>query len=134
DPLYFPGRIEDLDLGFRGWMAGWKGYYVPSSRAYHRGFGSFGPAFGASGCDRLAARNSLIFAWKNLAGRRLAAHLAWLPWRLRPATGGGRGGFATALVEALVRLGSVLRARRALAVGRGGWTSRQEAFFRQFGW
>ena len=22
DPLYFPGRIEDLDLGFRGWMAG----------------------------------------------------------------------------------------------------------------
>ena len=23
DPVYFPGRIEDLDLGFRGWMAGW---------------------------------------------------------------------------------------------------------------
>ena len=26
DPLYHPGRIEDLDLGFRGWMAGWRGY------------------------------------------------------------------------------------------------------------
>jgi len=25
DPVYFPGRIEDLDLGFRGWMAGYKG-------------------------------------------------------------------------------------------------------------
>ena len=25
DRLYHPGRIEDLDLGFRGWMAGWKG-------------------------------------------------------------------------------------------------------------
>ena len=42
DSLYFPGRIEDLDLGFRGWMAGWRGYYVPESMAYHRGFGSFG--------------------------------------------------------------------------------------------
>ena len=52
DPLYFPGRIEDLDLGFRGWMAGWRGYYVPEAVAYHRGFGSFGPAFGAEGCDR----------------------------------------------------------------------------------
>ena len=49
DPIYFPGRIEDLDLGFRGWMAGWKGYYVPESVAYHRGFGSFGPAFGRDG-------------------------------------------------------------------------------------
>ena len=40
DPVYFPGRIEDLDLGFRGWMAGLKGYYEPRSVAYHRGFGT----------------------------------------------------------------------------------------------
>ena len=50
DPIYFPGRIEDLDLGFRGWMAGWRGYYVPESVAYHRGFGSFLPSFGQDGC------------------------------------------------------------------------------------
>ena len=43
DPIYFPGRIEDLDLGFRGWMAGYRGYYVPESVAYHWGFGTFGP-------------------------------------------------------------------------------------------
>src|SRR5262249_11989451 len=43
DPVFFPGRIEDLDLGFRGWMAGYKGYYEPRSVAYHRGFGTFGP-------------------------------------------------------------------------------------------
>ena len=46
DPIYFPGRIEDLDLGFRGWMAGYRGYYVPESVAYHRGFGTFGPQLG----------------------------------------------------------------------------------------
>ncbi len=132
DPVYFPGRIEDLDLGFRGWMAGWKGYYVPASVAYHRGFGSFAPAFGRTGCDLLAVRNTLIFAWKNLSGRRLAAHLAWLPIRVVHALATGRKTFLSALVQAVARLGDVWRARRALAVGQGSWTARQELFFRQF--
>ncbi|HEX8202588.1 MAG TPA: glycosyltransferase, partial [Isosphaeraceae bacterium] len=127
DPLYFPGRIEDLDLGFRGWMAGWRGYYVPEAVAYHRGFGSFEPAFGRAGCDRLALRNTLLFAWKNLRGPRLAAHLAWLPPRLAVALARGRTAFALALLDALARLGPALAARRALAVGRDGWTGRQEA-------
>src|SRR5437763_7327377 len=117
DPIYFPGRIEDLDLGFRGWMAGWAGYYVPEAVAYHRGFGSFAPAFGRAGCDRLAARNTLLFAWKNLAGRRLVGHLAWLPVRLLHALATGRTTFVTALAGAIARLGAVLTARRALAVG-----------------
>lgn len=132
DPIYFPGRIEDLDLGFRGWMAGWRGYYVPESVAYHRGFGSFGPAFGSGGCDRLAARNTLIFAWKNLGGLRLAGHLAWLPARLAHALALGRPGFGLALFEALGRLGEVAKGRRALAVGGEGWVERQEAFFDRF--
>ena len=132
DPIFFPGRIEDLDLGFRGWMAGWRGYYVPESVAYHRGFGSFGPAFGPSGCDRLAARNTLLFAWKNLSGRRLAAHLAWLPLRVAFAVGSGRAGFVRALCEALARVGTVVATRREQAVGSGDWVQRQEAFFDRF--
>jgi N-acetylglucosaminyl-diphospho-decaprenol L-rhamnosyltransferase len=134
DPLYFPGRIEDLDLGFRGWMAGWKGYYIPESLAYHKGFGSFGPAFGRSGCDRLAARNSLLFAWKNLGGLRLATHLAWLPVRLAHDLASRRADFAVALFEALTRLGDVRSARRTLAEGGGLSIVRQEAFFQQFRW
>src|SRR5206468_3980661 len=82
EPVYLPGRIEDLDLGFRGWMAGYKGYYEPGSVAYHRGFGTFGPELGRATCDRLAIRNSFLFAWKNLRGTRLAAHLCWIPPRL----------------------------------------------------
>jgi GT2 family glycosyltransferase len=136
DPVFFPGQIEDLDLGFRGWMAGWRGYYVPGSLAFHRGFGSFEPAFGRAGCDRLAARNSLIFAWKNLSGPRLATHLGWLPVRLAYALATRRVTFAMALVEAVARLGQVASARRALALalGREGWSDRQEAFFRRFSW
>lgn len=134
DELYFPGRIEDLDLGFRAWMAGCRGYYVPDSVAYHRGFGSFGPAFGAGGCDRLALRNTLLFAWKNLAGRRLAAHLSWLFLRLAHAAVTGRTGVIGAFVEALRRLDGARRQRRSMAVGSGDWTSRQEAFFHRFRW
>ena len=134
DPVYFPGRIEDLDFGFRGWMAGWSGHYVPASVAYHRGFGSFGPAFGRVGCDTLAARNTILFAWKNLAGRRLAAHFAWLPLRIVYALARGRTEFAAALLGAVARLGPVLASRRTMAVGHGPWVGRQEAFFRQFRW
>ena len=134
DPLYLPGRIEDLDLGFRGWMAGWRGYYVPESIAYHRGAASFGPTFGAAGCDRLAMRNSLLFAWKNLSGPRLAEHLAWLPARLAHALMTGRVHTLGAFAEAVVRLRATLRARRMQAVGLGDWDRRQDAFFRQFHW
>jgi GT2 family glycosyltransferase len=136
DPIFFPGRIEDLDLGFRGWMAGLRGYYVPGALSYHRGFASFRPAFGNERCDRLAARNSLIFAWKNLHGIRLAAHLAWIPVRLLHALAVRRPTFALALAEALARIGAVATARRSLsdALGRIGWSARQEAYFRRFRW
>jgi GT2 family glycosyltransferase len=133
DPVYFPGRIEDLDLGFRGWMKGWRGYYAPQSVAYHQGAGSFGPTFGSEGCEVLALRNSLLFCWKNLAGLRLASHLGWLPVRL--AYWGLRGRHVGAVFgEALSRLGPVLRARRSLGVGGPSWCRRQDEFFRQFAW
>jgi GT2 family glycosyltransferase len=134
DELFFPGRIEDLDLGFRAWMAGWKGHYVPEAIAYHQGFGSFEPALGRAGCDRLAARNSLLFAWKNLCGRRLLEHLAWLPARLVHSLATRRLTFAAAFCDALWRLSDVWEARRALAVGQGTWVARQEAFFERFAW
>ncbi len=134
DPLYFPGRIEDLDLGFAGWMAGWPGVYVPNSRSYHRGMASFEPAFGRGGSDRLALRNSLLFAWKNLAGLRLWGHLAWLPARLVHSLLLGRGQFARAFVEAVALRRSALEARRTIGVGGAGWIGRQEAFFDRFRW
>ena len=134
DPLYFPGRIEDLDLGFRGWMAGWRGAYVPDSLAFHKGLGSFGPAFGQSGCDRLAARNTLLFTWSNLSGPRMARHLAWLPARLLHALCTGRPSFPLAFKDALARAGDALENRRQRGVGKGDWTRRQEAFFQCFRW
>jgi len=134
DPIFFPGRIEDLDLGFRGWMAGYRGYYAPDSVAYHRGFGTFGPQLGAAQCDQLASRNSLIFAWKNTSGLRLVCHLLWLPIRVVYAFVSGRVGFIHGLISALARGRRILAARRALLVGQGGWIEKQEAFYRRFQW
>ena len=134
DPIFFPGRIEDLDLGFRAWMAGYRGYYVPESVAFHRGFGSFAPAFGRAGCDRLALRNTLLFTWKNLAGLRFSSHCFWLPVRFLHALFLGRIGALSAMLSAFSRLRPVLSSRRIRRVGLNDWTARQEAFFRRFEW
>jgi N-acetylglucosaminyl-diphospho-decaprenol L-rhamnosyltransferase len=83
DPLYLPGRIEDLDFAFRGFSAGYRAVYVPESHAQHRGCATFGRVFGSSGSDRMALRNTLLFQWKHLrAFSHRAAYLAWLPLRI----------------------------------------------------
>ncbi len=83
DPLYLPGRLEDLDFAFRGYQAGYHARYVPRSVAYHRGMATFGEVFGSDGCDHLALRNTLLFQWKNLrAPRHVARQLAGLPLRI----------------------------------------------------
>jgi GT2 family glycosyltransferase len=134
DPIYFPGRIEDLDLGFRGWMAGYRGYYAATSVAFHQGFGTFEPQLGRSECDMLARRNTFIFMWKNTSGARLLSHLLWLPIRFGHSLLHRRGGFARGMFEAMKRGRQILASRRALGVGQGTWTETQEAYFRRFQW
>jgi GT2 family glycosyltransferase len=134
DPVYFPGRIEDLDLGFRGWMAGYKGYYEPRSVAYHLGLGTFEREVGRARSDSLAVRNSFIFAWKNLGGYRLLRHLSWIPARLGYWLLRGRIDLALSLLGAFRRLHQILGSRKVLGVGCGSWVERQEAFFQRFEW
>lgn len=136
DPIYFPGRIEDLDLGFRGWLRGWRGLYVPTSKAWHKGFGSFEPAFGAAGCDRLALRNTLIFTWRNIRGARLARHFLWLGPRLVHSVFFRRGELVKALGEAVQ---TICRKEVPANLWRPCLPSaehcnRQEEYFRRFSW
>lgn len=119
DPLYLPGRLEDLDLCYRGWLAGWEACYVPQAVAYHKGFGSFHAAYGPAGCDVLALRNTLLFMWKNIRdARHMGEHLAMLPIRLLHSCASAawtpaerRFLFCRALVAALLRLPLALRRR-----------------------
>lgn len=128
DPLYLPGRLEDLDFAYRGYQAGYYARYVPGSLAYHKGQASYNAALGAAASDALALRNTLLFQWKNLRlPRHIARHLAALPLRLAfdalraaVAPPKARFAFTRALVAALkkrhaCRQSSVppLRSRRA---------------------
>jgi len=136
DPLFLPGRLEDLDFAFRGYMAGYHARYVPEAVAYHRGAATFGEVFGESGCEQLALRNTLLFQWKNLRHpAHWARQLTGLPIRLAfdvvraawapPAR---RWAFTRALVAALARLhqlrSSPYRAKRTCR--------REREFFRRF--
>jgi N-acetylglucosaminyl-diphospho-decaprenol L-rhamnosyltransferase len=137
DPIYFPGRIEDLDLGFRGWLRGWRGMYVPKSKAWHKGFGSFEPELGMKTCDRLALRNTLLFTWRNIRGARLARHFLWLGPRLVHSILFRKGELLKAAREAL----QILHRRPATiekpvrcSLPALDYTQRQEDFFRRFSW
>ncbi|MHB8897221.1 MAG: glycosyltransferase family 2 protein [Thermoguttaceae bacterium] len=135
DPIYLPGRIEDLDFCYRGFLAGYHARYVPRSVAYHHGMASFGPAFGHSGNDHLALRNTLLFQWKNLRHpcHRLRQWLN-LPCRavcdlLRAPFVGRRRrwSFWRALLAAL----ALWRRHDSPAV-RPGRLAREREFFRRF--
>jgi N-acetylglucosaminyl-diphospho-decaprenol L-rhamnosyltransferase len=136
DPLYLPGRLEDLDLVFRGYMAGYEARYVPEAVAYHKGEATFRRVYGAEGSRRLALRNTLLFQWKNLRHpRHIARHLCGLAGRLvgdvvRAAWTAPekRFAFTQALLAAMARLPDCLRARR-----RTPHACRLErAYFREF--
>ena len=136
DPLYLPGRLEDLDFAFRGYMAGYHARYVPEAVAYHHGMATFGAVFGPAGCDRLALRNTLLFQWKNLRHPRHVARQALglpvrlvrdvcrVPWVPRER----RWEFIRALIGAMGRLGRLRSAR----FRPSGSVGRERRFFREF--
>ena len=66
DELYLPGRYEDVDLCYRGWKRGWKGYYAPESQKFHEGGTSFKRAFSEEEIQTMVFRNSLLFMLNNI--------------------------------------------------------------------
>ena len=136
DPLYLPGRLEDLDFCYRGYQAGYHALYVPDAVAYHRGMATFGPRYGVAGCDRLALRNTLLFQWKNLrhplhVARQmigLPLRLAWDFCRAAWVAGDRRWMFLRALIEAIGHQGW----GRSTSHPATGTLRRQREFFRQF--
>jgi len=136
DPVFLPGRLEDLDFAFRGFAAGYHARYVPAAVAWHRGMATFGAVYGPDACDQLALRNTLLFQWKNLRtpGSLLRQALG-LPMRLlldqlrAPVAGRGRRwAFTRALFGALARVGRWSRAGHPAA----DHARREREFFGRF--
>ncbi len=139
DRLYLPGRLEDLDLAFRGYLAGYRALYVPESVAFHRGEATFAATCGADGSTRLALRNTLLFQWKNLRDPwHIFRHLAALPIRLaydacrapwRPAS--ARFMFWQAFLGAIRKLPESRALRRQTLPALTAQAAERE-FFRRF--
>ena len=142
DPLYLPGRLEDLDFAFRAYRAGYHARYVPHSLSWHKGMATFGEVFGEQGCDELALRNTLLFQWKNLrhpahiargifgVALRSAADLIRAPWTPWPR----RLGFVRALAAAWKRKKAVVHDRHAWRIGEQYFIAvrRERDYFRRF--
>jgi N-acetylglucosaminyl-diphospho-decaprenol L-rhamnosyltransferase len=138
DPLYLPGRLEDLDFAYRGYLAGYHARYVPAAVAYHKGEATFRRELGEERSTAIALRNTLLFHWKNLRHPwHVLRHAAALPARfavdcLRApfVRGGRRFRFCTAFLEAVARW------RQREAADRPPQPSRQRerAFVAGFDW
>lgn len=113
DDLYLPGTVEDSDLCFRAWRAGYACYYEPKSLVYHKGQATFKKTFGRSKLFALNQRNLHLFVWKNVKDARLwIAHLFFLPIRPLFFLLKGRYEFLWGLLWAFSRLPAAVSRRR----------------------
>lgn len=83
DPVYLPGRLEDLDLAYRGYLCGYQVKYVPKAIALHQGAASWNQTFGVQQTHAIALRNTLLFQWLRLRHpKHIAYQAVTLPLRM----------------------------------------------------
>ena len=82
DPIFTPGYFEDLDLGWRAHLAGYKILWDPKCKAKHVAETTFNKAFEPKQLQRIKERNYLLVHWKNIRGWQWIQHLFYLKLRL----------------------------------------------------
>jgi GT2 family glycosyltransferase/glycosyltransferase involved in cell wall biosynthesis len=79
--IYSPAYVEDTDLSFRAWQAGWDVLFAPRSVVYHKHRATASLRFTPAELQALIQRNQLLFVWKNIRSwPLLIAHCLFLPW------------------------------------------------------
>ncbi len=112
DELYLPGTVEDSDICFRAWKSGYRCFYEPKSRMYHKGQATFGRDYKKRRLLAINQRNVYLFIWKNITDPiLLLQHAAWLLIRPILFLLQGRFEFAWGLLWALSRLPQALQRR-----------------------
>lgn len=69
--------LEDIDIGYRARLAGYRNIYCPESRIYHVGSGTSGSKYNPFKV-RLAARNNIFLNYKNMPLPQLIINLPFL--------------------------------------------------------
>ena len=109
--------MEDVDLAFRGRMAGWKCIYVPHAKVHHLHSRTMG--FGSNNSVYYGNRNIIWFVVKDFPTRIFLASLPWIIGRnllVIPYYFLKRKGkiILISKIDALKGLPKILRARRTL--------------------
>jgi GT2 family glycosyltransferase len=120
-PEEFGAYFDDVDLSFRLHRAGYRVFYEPAARVWHRVNASHGRPAGALLAQQ--SRNEELVFWRNLPAPDL---LRALPWHLavliakavRRAGAGELGPFVRGRLEAWAGWRTVLRHRRGLPPAR----------------
>ncbi len=113
DEMYLPGRYEDVDLCYRGWKKGWRGYYVPQARKFHVGAASFAQTFTPDEIQRMVFRNGILFTVKNITDVALwVRFILMLKLRLLSAALLGKWFILQGFWDALEKLPEALRSRK----------------------
>jgi GT2 family glycosyltransferase len=73
----FGSYLEDVDLGLRARLSGFKCVYEPKAEVLHKGGGS---GLARSSYVRLVTRNRLLLLGKNIPGSLLLRHIPRLLW------------------------------------------------------
>ena len=69
--------LEDIDLGYRAQIFGFRNWYVPAAVVYHAGSATSGSAHNAFKV-KLASRNSVYLIWKNMPGWQILLNAPFL--------------------------------------------------------
>ncbi len=104
DEIYYPGYVEDADLSYRAWKAGYRVLFCPASKVVHKHRSTNATQLGNRRIDYLISRNLFILLWRNVTSPRLfLKHLAQLPLRILLDLSRGRFAILRSLLGALLR-------------------------------
>jgi GT2 family glycosyltransferase/glycosyltransferase involved in cell wall biosynthesis len=79
--LFSPAYVEDTDLSYDAWRAGWEVLLAPASIVHHKHRASSNRRFSPSRLQMLVMRNQFLFLWKNIhSWKLLLSHGVYLPW------------------------------------------------------
>ena len=103
--VYYPGYVEDADLSYRAWKAGYRVLFCPASKVVHKHRSTNATKLGNRKIDYLIARNLFVLFWQNVTSPRLFfKHLVQLPLRILLDLSRGRSAILRAFLGAFVKL------------------------------
>ncbi len=112
DQLYDPFYWEDVDLGYRGWKAGYIIEYEPKAVLVHQHEeGVIARHYTSQQITDISLRNQFIFAWKNADFGNLLRFYYWEIYQHLAAVRRGQQNFVKIYWWAAVRWPEILRKR-----------------------